>query len=297
MSGDLRQRLRRLPKTELHLHTMGAIRPTTAVELAWRKDSAILEAAERGAEEGYEFADLSSFIRFFLGLFELVVDAETFERITFETLEDAADLGVKYVELRWTPTSHLARGAEEERMFAGIQAAQRAAERLYGIHSRLIVDFPRGLPLAVAEEALAVAIRRRPQGVTGFDIAGDESRVAADEKFAPLFRTARKAGLCVAAHAGEAAGPDSVRGALDLYDARRIGHGTRAAEDAALLARLAREGVVLEVCPSSNVALRVVPSVAAHPVTAFVAAGVPCCVSTDDPALFGTDILTEHLRL
>jgi adenosine deaminase len=149
----------------------------------------------------------------------------------------------------------------------------------------------------VAEQALAVALRQRPEGVTAFDVAGDERAVAAAPAFAPLFRRARREGLHLLAHAGEAAGPESVAAALDLYGARRIGHGTHAAEDPALLARLAAEQVVLEVCPSSNVALHVVASFAAHPLPIFLAAGVPCAISTDDPSLFGTDLVTEHVRL
>jgi adenosine deaminase len=276
---------------------LGALRPPTLVELAWRHGAPILEAAERGAEEGYAFGGLSDFIRFHLGLFEAVKDAEDFERVAFEVLEDAADQGVRYAELRFTPTSHLSRGADEDAMFQGIDAGRRAAERVHGIVGRVIVDFPRGLPLAVGEEAVAVACRQRARGVTGFDVAGDESRVGAAAAFAPLFARARAAGLSVTAHAGEAAGPESVRGALDLFGARRIGHGTRAGEDPALLGRLAAEGVVLEVCPTSNVALGVVPSVADHPVRSFLDAGVPCAVSTDDPSLFGTDLVTEYERL
>jgi adenosine deaminase len=149
----------------------------------------------------------------------------------------------------------------------------------------------------VAEQALAVALRRRDRGVTGFDVAGDETVRAADPAFEPLFAAAKAGGLHLAAHAGEAAGPESVEGAATRLGARRIGHGTRAAEDPALLARLARAGVVFEVCPTSNVALKVVPSIAAHPVRAFLDAGIRCTVATDDPSLFGTDLVTEMVRL
>jgi len=290
----LRERLRALPKTELHLHALGALRPGTVVELARAKNAPILEAAERGVAEGYRFENLSTFVDFFIGLFGLVITPAEFERVAFELLEDAALQGVRYAEPRWGPTSHTSRGATVDGMWAGLEAGRRSAERAHGIVARWIVDFPRSLPVSVAEEAVGVALATRDRGTVGFDIAGDERAVAADEKFAPVFARARHGGLVNLAHAGEAAGPESVTGALDLYGARRIGHGTRSVEDPRLLARLARERIPLEVCPTSNVRLNVVPSVAAHPVTRFLAAGVPVIVSSDDPSLFGTDLLAEY---
>lgn len=293
----LREVLRRLPKTELHLHALGALRPETVVELARAKGARILPQAERGATEGYRFGDLSRFVSFFIGLFELVTTRAEFERVTFEVLEDAARGGVRYAELRWTPTSHVSRGADEASMFEGIAAGTAAAERAHGIVARHLVDFPRTLSTAVAARALAIAIRQREHGVTGFDISGDEGSVAGDPVFAPFFADACRAGLYPTAHAGEAAGPLSIWGALDLYGAQRIGHGTRACEDDDLVERLVFEQIPLEVCPTSNEVLRVVRRVKDHPVVDYLARGVHCVVSTDDPTLFGTDIVREYERL
>jgi adenosine deaminase len=149
----------------------------------------------------------------------------------------------------------------------------------------------------VAERALGIALAHRDRGVVALDVAGDERAVASSPAFAPVFARARREGLRVTAHAGEGAGPESVAAAFDLYGVRRIGHGTRSAEDPALLARLAREGAVLEVCPTSNERLGVVPSVREHPVRRFLEAGVRCVVSSDDPSLFGTDLVREYERL
>jgi aminodeoxyfutalosine deaminase len=293
----LREALRRLPKTELHLHALGALRPATVVELARAKNSPILPAAERGAAQGYVFPNLPKFVQFFIGLFGLVRTREEFERVTFEILEDAWQGGVRYAELRWTPTSHLSRGADEEEMFQGIHAGCEQAERAHGILGRSIVDFPRSLGPDVAQQAVAVAVRQRERGVTALDISGDERAVAADPVFAPFFAEASRAGLHLTAHAGEAAGPLSIRGALDFYGAERIGHGTRLYEDDDLLERIVFENIPLEVCPTSNEALRVVRRVADHPVVDYLAKGVRCVVSSDDPALFGTDIVREYERL
>lgn len=288
---------RSLPKADLHLHAIGAMRPTTIVDLARRRGAPILEAAEAGAVDGFAFPDLARFVEFFIGLFELVLDGDTFERITYELLEDAAEDGVRHVEMRFTPTSHIHRGADATTMFEGIRAGRRMAERDHGVTSRVVVDFPRSLPLAVAEENLRVALAHREAGVVGIDIAGDEAAVACPATFTPVFDAAHRAGLNVTAHAGEAAGAPSVRDALERYTASRIGHGTRAVEDADLLARLARERIVLEVCPSSNEALGVVASVRDHPVAAFLEAGIPCVVATDDPTLFRTTLSREFRRL
>jgi aminodeoxyfutalosine deaminase len=293
----LRAALLRLPKTELHLHALGALRPATVVELARAKNARILKTAERGLEEGYRFADLPRFVGFFLGLFELVLTRDEFARVTFEILEDAAALGVRYAELRWTPTSHVARGADENAMFEGIEAGRLEAEKAHGVVSRSIVDFPRSLKLSVAEKAVAIAVRQRARGVTGLDVSGDEQAVAADPRFAPVFAEASRQGLHATAHAGEAAGALSIRGALDYYGAERIGHGTRAYEDDELVDRLAFEQIPLEVCPTSNEALKVVRRVADHPVADYLARGVPCVISSDDPSLFGTDVVREYERL
>lgn len=294
---SLRDRLRALPKAELHLHALGALRPATVVELARRKNAPILAEAERGAAEGYRFENLSTFVQFFIGLFSLVTTAEEFERVAFEILEDAAAQGVRYAELRVSPTSHTTRGATVEGMWAGLEAGRRAADRAHGIVARWIVDFPRSLPVEVAEEAAGVALATRTRGTVALDISGDERAVAAHPRFAPVFARARRAGVACVAHAGEGAGPESVAGALDLYGAVRIGHGTRSADDPALLARLARERIPLEVCPTSNVRLNVVPSVRAHPVARFLEEGIPVVVSSDDPALFGIDLLHEYAAL
>ena len=135
---SLRERLRRLPKTELHLHALGSLRPATVVDFARAKNAPILEAAEQGAAHGYQFENLTTFVEFFIGLFGLVTTPAEFERVTFEILEDAARQGVRYLEPRWGPTSHLSRGATVDGMWAGLEAGRRAAARAYGIEARWI---------------------------------------------------------------------------------------------------------------------------------------------------------------
>ncbi len=129
--------------------------------------------------------------------------------------------------------------------------------------------------------------------MVGFGLANDEAAFP-PEPFAPAFAIAREAGLLPVPHAGELAGPESVRGALDALHARRLGHGVRAVEDPDLVARLAREQVCLDVCPTSNLLLAVVADLAEHPLPRLLRAGVPCSINADDPLLFGSGLLEEY---
>lgn len=297
LEPSFRERVRRMPKAELHVHALGAMRPGTIVELAKAKDAAVLPVAEQGLAEGFAFEGLTAFVEFYIGLFELVSDRDAFGRVAYEILEDASRSGTKHVEMRWSPWSHLSRGVDEDEMFAGLEAARREAERSLDVTARWVLDFPRTLPLDVAQTTLDVALRRRREGVVGIDIAGDEATTAVDPRFTPIFAKAWKEGMGVTAHAGEGAGPESVVGALDVYGATRIGHGTRAVEDEALLGRLRAANVTLEVCPTSNVRLGVVASIEAHPLRRFLDARIPCTISTDDPTLFATDLVEEYVRV
>jgi aminodeoxyfutalosine deaminase len=158
---------------------------------------------------------------------------------------------------------------------------------------RLTPDIPRGFPLDAALETARYATKYADRGVVGLGLGGLEAQHP-PEPYAEAFRVAKDAGLGSVPHAGEVAGPASIRGALDALGADRLRHGIRAVEDADLLAELADRRIVCDVCPVSNVRTRAVPSLAEHPLPRLVAAGVPCSISTDDPAMFGTDLTTDH---
>ena len=163
----------------------------------------------------------------------------------------------------------------------------------HGVEVRLTPDIPRGFPLEAAELTARHAVKYRDRGVVGLGLGGDEARFP-PEPYAPAFALARDGGVGSVPHAGEAAGPASIRGALDALGADRIRHGIRAVEDPGLLRELAGRGTVLDVCPISNLRTGVVASLAAHPLPDLVAAGVRCSVSTDDPAMFGTDLTADY---
>jgi aminodeoxyfutalosine deaminase len=170
--------------------------------------------------------------------------------------------------------------------------AQQAAEP-HGVQVRLTPDIPRGYPLEAAELTARYAVTYRDRGVVGLGLGGPEAEFP-PQPYAPVFALAGEGGLGSVPHAGEVAGPASIRGALDTLAADRIRHGIRAVDDPGLLAELARRGVVLDVCPISNLRTGAVASLAGHPLPALVAAGIPCSVSTDDPAMFGTDLAADY---
>jgi adenosine deaminase len=157
-----------------------------------------------------------------------------------------------------------------------------------------LLSVDRTLTPALAIEQATVAARHAGNGVVSIGLANDEA-ACAPEPFGPAFAIAREAGIISAPHAGEHGGPDSVRGALDALGADRVQHGVRSVEDTDLVRRLADDHVCLDVCPTSNICLSVVPALSVHPLPELLAAGVPCSINADDPLLFGVGLLDEYV--
>ena len=177
--------------------------------------------------------------------------------------------------------------------FEGFCDGAQAAREQLGIEVRLTPDVTRFVELEVACELAEWAVRYRDRGIVGLGLGGPEVGYP-PEPYARAFEIARAGGIASVPHAGEMAGPASIRGALDALHADRIRHGVRAVEDPGLLRELAGRGVVLDVCVLSNVCLGVAPSVAEHQLPRLLAAGIACTVNTDDPTFFGCELDAEH---
>jgi adenosine deaminase len=217
-------------------------------------------------------------------------------RLVHEVVEDAAADGTSWIEISaWVSSSHAERLglADQAEVLEVLLDAGHRAERTHGVGVGFIVSANRTRPPAEAVELARLAARHAGEGVVALGLADDETRGEA-ELFADAFAVARDAGLIRAPHAGEHGGPESVRTALEVLGAQRIEHGVRAVEDASLLRRLTQDGVTLDVCPTSNVVLRVVPSLADHPLPRLLEAGVPLSLNADDPLFFGSGILAEY---
>lgn len=284
--GSMRD-LERLPKAHLHLHIEGAMRPATLTELA-------AERGERPPSVG-DYASFEEFVLLYRAAARVVRQGprEMLLRLVREVVEDAAADGAVWIEPQFNPLTYTEDpGAALEILDAVIDEGRRAAERL-GMGFGVLMVARRNADPAEAVDLARLAARRAGAGVVAFGLAGDEGRHPA-EPFAEAFAMARDAGLITAPHAGELGGPDNVRTAVESLGARRIAHGVRAVEDPALVARLAAEGVVLDVCPTSNVALGVVQSLRSHPLPLLLEAGVRCTLNADDPLLFGPGLLEEY---
>ena len=283
-----------LPKIELHLHLEGAAPPDLVRALAREKSVDLSGLFD--ADGGYRYDGFLDFLRVYEGATSVLRSPEDYARLTRVVLERSAETGVIYTEAFLSPDFCGGRDLSAWRDYlAAIREAAGTARRDFGIDMRAIVTCIRHFGPDKARETALCAAETAGGFVTGFGMGGDEGRGRQGD-FAYAFDMAREAGLRLTTHAGEWGGPDSVRQALDDLRVERIGHGVRAVEDAALVDRLAGDGIVLEVCPGSNVALGLYRW-ATHPIETLRAAGVKVTVSTDDPPFFHTDMGHEYDRL
>ena len=261
-----------LPKAEVHVHLEGTVRPATLRELC----------ARVGLDPPGGFHDLATFVESFACAWATMVTPGDYARLVREYCEDAVRAGVRYAELELATTG---------RPYDCLAEAIEAAGRQRDIVIRFVAGTVRNLPLELAWTMLDAA-RGVPE-VVGIGLGGPEDGFP-PEPFRDLFAEARRRGLRAAPHAGEDAGPASIRGALDALGADRIQHGIRATEDAALLAELVRRRIPLAVCPTSNLRLGCVSSLDAHPLRELWAAGALVSINTDDPGFFGCDLVGEY---
>jgi aminodeoxyfutalosine deaminase len=297
-SSPIDQFIRELPKAELHVHHVGSASARIVSELATRHPGTVpsdLEALKRF----YEFRDFAHFIEVYLAVVALIRTPEDIHYLTYEIAREmATEQRLRYAELTCTPFTSVRpdlpdAGMPIEGYTEAIEAARVEAERDFGLVLRWIYDIPGEFGLPSADATLDYALGHRPEGLVGFGLGGPEAGVPRAQ-FQPHFEKARAAGLHSVPHAGETTGPRTVWDSLTLLGAERIGHGTSSAQDPELLRHLADTGVPLEVCPSSNVATRAVPSLDEHPIRVFRDAGVTVTVNSDDPPMFGTTLSGEY---
>jgi len=284
-----------LPKVELHLHLEGAAPPGFIAGLAKEKHldiSGIFDA--RGQ---YRYRDFWDFLKVYEAATSALQSPQDYARLTLAVLEESAASGVVYSETFLSPDFCGGRdvAAWKEYLHAMREAADQA-ERQMGITLRGIITCIRHFGPDQARETAICAAETAGDWIVGFGIAGDE-KVGKPKDYLWSFDCAREAGLRLTAHAGEWGGPDSVRDAVRDLGVERIGHGVRAIEDLALVDELAERGVVLEVCPGSNIALGIYPEWRKHPIGELHRRGVKVTVSTDDPPFFHTTMAREYDRL
>lgn len=282
--------LRTLPKVELHVHLEGSVHAETAVRLAERHGEdpeEVLVLADGDYPRRYR--DFDHFVATFNATARQLRDPADLRTAARDFARHQADQHVLYTEATFTALTHVRNGMDPAAMWAAV--AEGVAD-VADTRVRLIVDVVREEGPEHAARTIEL-VRRAPDGlVAGLGLAGVEGSVP-ERAFRELRTAADDLGLGLAVHAGEAGGPENVRAALDELAADRIGHGIAATRDDDVLAALAASGVPAEVCPSSNVSLGVVETLADHPLPAMVAAGVAVVIGSDDPPFFGTTLTDE----
>jgi aminodeoxyfutalosine deaminase len=283
-----------LPKAELHVHHVGSASPRIVAELAARHPDAGVPADPELLAEFFTFRDFGHFIEVYLAVVGLITDASDVRMLTYEVARELAAQQVRYAELTVTPYSSVIRGIPAEAFCEAIEDARLAAERELGVVLRWCFDIPGEAGVAAAELTARIATELQPAGLVSFGLGGPEIGVPRGQ-FQPYFDQARAVGLHSVPHAGETTGPETIWDSIRLLGAERIGHGTSAATDPELLDYLRQNRIALEVCPTSNVATRAVPSLAEHPLPRLVEAGLLVTINSDDPPMFSTDLNNEYL--
>lgn len=288
--------VRRLPKVQLHCHLEGTLQPETFRELAVLRGVASARAAGP-LEDTYAFATFRDFLLTFAEVCKTLREPEDYARLAHDYVADATLHNVRYAELFISPSvwTYFHQDLDVLATVRAMRAVFDAAAADGGVEVALICDLTRnfGLDRAFETARLAVKLAEAGTGVVGIGLGGDEANFPPGLYVEP-YAYARAHGLHAVAHAGEAAGAASVRDAVELLGAERIGHGVRALEDPAVVDLLVERGAALELCPTSNRLTGAVPPGVPHPIAELDARGVICTVDSDDPALFSTTLQREY---
>ncbi len=291
-------KLRQLPKAELHCHLDGSVRPSTLLELG---REARVQMPKHTPEELAEFmrVDDARTLEDYLRRFDVTVSVmqteEALERIAYELAEDAAEDGVRYIEVRNAPILNVVQGLTLVQAIEAPLRGLRRAEKEFGIIGRFIVCALRNF---TPEDSLAMAqlaVEFKNEGVVAFDLAGPEKGNPA-ARHVEAFRYAREHNLAVTVHAGEGDGAESVREAVHICSANRIGHGTRLIEDPELTQYVNDRRIALEICLTSNVQTRVADSYEAHPLREYFDRGLNVTLNTDNRLMSGTTLTDEYVH-
>jgi adenosine deaminase len=295
----MRRDLSELPKAHLHLHFTGSMRHETLVELAARAGIPLPDALVEDWPPRLSAADEKGWFRF-QRLYDIARSVlrtpDDVRRLVLEAAEDDVRDGGRWLEIQVDPSGYAAR-------FGGITAftdlvldSVRDASDRTGLGMAVVIAANRTRHPLDARTLARLAAQYASRGVVGFGLSNDERRGSTSE-FAPAFAIAKRADLLLTPHGGELRGPDHIRLCLDHLHADRLGHGVRVAEDPALLERVAKAGVALEICPVSNVALGVYSDLTSVPLPQLLAGGATVALGADDPLLFGSKLEGQYATM
>lgn len=292
---DTEERIKALPKAEQHIHIVGSTRPDT---LLWLIEQGGLESPHGSVEDirrFFQYRDFPHFISIYSTVVDCITKEDQFERITYEMLEDDARCNVRYVEASYSAPDHVRRDLDYGLTLDAINRAIRRGRRDFGIECNIRIDLVRNYGPETGMEVLDW-IEEKGDNIVSIDIGGSEGEFP-PKPFAPVYRRAKEMGLHLSAHAGEAAGPESIWDAVRHLGVERIGHGVAARRDPELMNYLRASDIAIEACPISNVKTGVVPSLREHPIRAFFDLSIKVTANSDDPSMFGTNMNNEYLQL
>ncbi|REK76610.1 adenosine deaminase [Paenibacillus paeoniae] len=293
----MNNRMLTLPKVDLHLHLDGSVKPETVIDLA-REIGEELPAEEPSQLLPYmqvegECKSLTEYLNKFHFVGQFLHTPSSLERTAYEVVEQASAQNCIYIEVRFAPQLHRKLGLSVEDAIQYVLRGLQQGERDFGVMARCIVICLRGHSEELNREVIRAASLYRGKGIVAVDLAGAEAAYP-PELYRDIFPMARERGLPITIHAGEAAGAASVRTAVELLGASRIGHGVRMREDAGIVELIRRKRIPLELCPISNLQTKAVQDLESYPIREYFDLGIPVTINTDNLTVSNTTITKEY---
>lgn len=287
--------LKKIPKTEIHLHSEALISRETAQEILSKKDSKYKN--KKNIDKLFSYNNLEGFIKIFLLLQSVFDDLSDFERLFSSILPYLKRNGIVYTELYFSPSNFVKNGIKFEDIMKVFISKINEIKKFENIDIKLIIDVSRTFGVKNAQKNLEAALKCNCDSIIGIGLGGDERKGPARD-FEVVFKRAEKFNFHRVAHAGEDVGPKSIWDALKYLNAERIGHGISAIEDEELIKYLIENQIPLEICPTSNLfTKRFVKKIEDHPIKPLFDKGVFVTLNTDDPAFFNVELIDEYWNL
>ncbi len=279
-----------MPKVELHVHLEGAIPHDALWELIKKYGGESSVPNLQALRSKFRYRDFPHFMGTWVWKNQFLRECEDFTFIAEAVARDLARQNIHYAEAFFAPSEFTLHGLETQKL---AEAIRTGLSRVPQTEIALVADLVRSRKLEDASKNLAEINEVKELGVIGVTIGGSEQDYP-PEPFAGIYERARQLGFHTSAHAGEAAGPESIWGAIKTLKVERIGHGTRAIEDERLVDYIAEHRIPIEICLISNVKTRVVESIEKHPVRHYFERAIPISINTDDPMMFGNSLAEEY---
>jgi len=292
------EKIVKMPKVELHVHLEGSVQPETLLGLAERNKIELPASDPEKLRSWYDFENFNKFIEVYMTICKCIKTSDDIFTLAWEFFKNQKRQNIIYSEITWTAYTHLAQYglSFDEQTEALSAAADKAASEL-GVSGLYVYDIPRMIP---ASEGLVtarwLADNYNPEYIAAIGLGGPEVGFP-PEMHGESFKITGAKGIPAVPHAGETEGPESIRGALDLPGTVRIGHGVRSVEDPKLIEELKIRDIVLEVCPTSNICLKVFPDMKSHSLPKLLDEGLKVTINSDDPPMFSTDLTNEYLEI